>query len=53
MYGFIRDDLQVPFYNGKESLDASLQTIFDAIRGEKMTNVVLSMMKDVLKTQDQ
>ena len=25
MYGFIRGELQVPFYNGKESLDTALQ----------------------------
>ena len=51
MYLFIRDDLKIPFYTGKDPLDTSLQTIFHAIKGEKITDVVKSVFKDVFDTE--
>ena len=48
MYLFIRNDLDVPFYIGKRSLDTPLQRIFDAIRGEEMKDVVAHIFKDIL-----
>ena len=47
MYHFIRYTLNIPFYDGKEALDTSIQRIYDAIRKREITNVLKDIFIDV------
>ena len=47
MYLFIRDELELRFYNGKCPLDTSLQKIFDTINGDGMRNVVVDIFEAI------
>lgn len=45
MYFFVRQELQVPFNEGKRPLDESLETIFAAVQNRQVVDIVLDVFK--------
>ena len=43
LYVFVRETLNIRFNDGEETLDTSLETIYDAMRDGRLDDVVLAL----------
>lgn len=50
LYLFVRRTLSIPFNDGRETLDNSLQQIFDAIKQRRVVDVLQEIFSDVEKS---
>lgn len=51
MYNFLRKQLKIPFYHGTTTLDKSLQTILDAIKDNKVDEVLIEILEYVCQEE--